>query len=372
MNISASANQLPIGTRVAAEFDKDIWYLGTVVKMLPTGYRIDFDYGETNKLIKTRVFAVEKRGQIKKSLTLVQVKELKLGKKTATKKPVAKEPKAVLVPAKILVHVEHESHEALNAARNLESCRPLFDKAVESKSRTDMLHAISEMWKAANHVFFNNRLVAPTFLLLKLVKTVRGLGYWHRGYDEKTDTVFRKISLSPRLFNAAYSKLCTVLVHEMCHQAVSEINKVQEGAGGHGVHWEQWMRKCGLSPDRYNKDDVLDFMNTEERSAVLQRKEDFGQATAGLKRITPKALLPVSFFETAKGKMTNGLVVEKADAAGRKWVVVTKESIKTSSWLQVGYENMFEIPNLLERSDFLEDEFLDFARQVSQHRRTKK
>lgn len=95
--ISLSAPSLVAGDRVAVEFDKNDWALGTVVKPTPTGTKIDFDYGE-QKLVKTgeaKIVPVTSKKKIKKPLTLAEVRALKT---TAIPKA-APAPKAKAAPA---------------------------------------------------------------------------------------------------------------------------------------------------------------------------------------------------------------------------------------------------------------------------------
>ena len=68
--ISTSAVKFVAGDRVAAEFAKNDWSIGTVVKPTPTGYKIAFDWGE-DKLIKAdvKLMAVDSKRKIKRGLT---------------------------------------------------------------------------------------------------------------------------------------------------------------------------------------------------------------------------------------------------------------------------------------------------------------
>ena len=103
--ISLSAPKFVAGDRVAVEFDKNDWACGTILKVTPTGYRIDFDYGES-KLLKTtdaRFLPVGKK-KYKKGLTLAEVKALKpepaAKKEAPVKAKTAKEPATKKVAAK--------------------------------------------------------------------------------------------------------------------------------------------------------------------------------------------------------------------------------------------------------------------------------
>ncbi len=73
---------LEVGTKVAIEFDKDDWSLGTVVKYTPTGIKIDFFYGELKFIRngKARMLEIPGKSRTKRELTYAQVKELRLKK----------------------------------------------------------------------------------------------------------------------------------------------------------------------------------------------------------------------------------------------------------------------------------------------------
>jgi hypothetical protein len=76
---SATA-KIAAGSRVAAEFEKNDWSIGTVVKANPTSYKIDFDYGETHLLkpanIRILQVNVSTKKKMKKPLTYAEVKAI--------------------------------------------------------------------------------------------------------------------------------------------------------------------------------------------------------------------------------------------------------------------------------------------------------
>lgn len=73
------------------------------------------------------------------------------------------------------------------------------------------------------------------------------------------------IRLNKRIFlNGTYRTCYVVLLHEMCHQAAKEIDRVNDG---HGKIWASWMSRCGLDPDRYMSEELsLDLLNEGTKS----------------------------------------------------------------------------------------------------------
>ena len=122
--ISMSAKAFVEGDRVAAEFDKNDWAAGTILKATPTGYRIDFDYGET-KLLKAadiRFLPIGSK-KFKKGLTLAEVKALKPAAKPAAKATPAKKatpvkPAAKTAPAKPAAAKATPAKKATPASRS--------------------------------------------------------------------------------------------------------------------------------------------------------------------------------------------------------------------------------------------------------------
>lgn len=74
---SESAVVLKEDDRIVVEFDKNDWAMGTVVKVVPTGFKIKFDYGE-QKLLRhgeDRIFRVAEQAKHKEPLTFAQAQK---------------------------------------------------------------------------------------------------------------------------------------------------------------------------------------------------------------------------------------------------------------------------------------------------------
>ena len=129
----------------------------------------------------------------------------------------------------------------------------------EAYNRKDV-EIISKYWNEFNDKFFNGRLTKPRLAWLpkQPVSSIRKYGHW--------DKINKEICLSPILLNKI-DALKNVLIHEMCHQAVTEINNApiyvrkydRSYQGGHGEQWKQWMEACGRNPNRFVQIDELPF-----------------------------------------------------------------------------------------------------------------
>jgi hypothetical protein len=116
---------------------------------------------------------------------------------------------------------------------------------------------MKSLWLFFNKEKFGNQLKIPTFGLLNDDKT-RGL--WTYGSN------IRKISLSEIVFNARPAFLCETFLHEMCHQAATEISKIRNA--GHGHVWKSWMVKVGLKPRVYDESDSVEYMDPTARAVA--------------------------------------------------------------------------------------------------------
>jgi len=133
-----------------------------------------------------------------------------------------------------------------------------------ASSKTDKLNVIKMLYRYWNSKTFDNKLVMPTirFLRKQKVGSVRRLGHWHQSK--------RELAFTDRLFNGKdfQTKLEDTVVHEMCHQAVSEIDgiKFYRGDDPHGSAWQAWMRKAGFKPNAKSTLDRTELMHPEERT----------------------------------------------------------------------------------------------------------
>lgn len=106
------------------------------------------------------------------------------------------------------------------------------------------------IYNRANAAYFGNRLKRPK-ITMQIFPPSDGrskyLAYW--------DQNFRDMNADPRMFKMRRPVLlCQALVHEMCHQAVTDIDHVMfvqtdPVRKTHGREWMKWMMHCGLPPE---------------------------------------------------------------------------------------------------------------------------
>lgn len=137
----------------------------------------------------------------------------------------------------------------------------------------------------------------------------------------------RTIKLSPRIFNGKQESALTVIVHEIAHQCVSEIDKVYDRtAQGHGWNWQQWMRKFGLTPSRYDTQDKEEYMTEHEKTKhniIKDKHEAFKQQHTPLSPWELSENTVAVLFDTRSGTYTPGILACRNDKAGKRWAFVT-------------------------------------------------
>lgn len=141
---------------------------------------------------------------------------------------------------------------------------PFYTEA--GASPEGMRHWMQVKWAEVNRTEFSGKLKPCNLLTLKDQGTKFKLrGVWKGGYK-------RELALSPRLFNSPEEITLVILIHEMCHQAVTDIDKtVETREKGHGPLWQHHMLACGLTPSRYDHYDN----DTYSDDAEIQKKDEF-------------------------------------------------------------------------------------------------
>jgi predicted SprT family Zn-dependent metalloprotease len=207
------------------------------------------------------------------------------------------------------------------------------------KTPASRLSYIKAAWLEVNAKSCQGKLQMPYFRFLKNTGTsFRRRGHWIASK--------REMAFSPRLFNAGEEIALTVIVHEIAHQAVSEIDLVRDRtAQGHGHNWQTWMRHFGLTPSRYDQVDNLEYMEEHERAAEVKVRENLTKAKTSSehKRMPyPRDLTPAYMFDARANTYTPGLVVCKHDQAGKRWVFIDSPHY-TGRWIVVPPTLLFEM-----------------------------
>lgn len=171
--------------------------------------------------------------------------------------------------------------------------------------KLDYLHAV---YRRANQAIFDNRMRMPR---VRFFKEQKANSFRKRGHWSPRD---REIALGRRLFNASEIHVLNTFVHEMCHQAVTDIDRTIDPNGGHGPNWIRWMKIAGIPPDRYDTTDQMEYMNEEERLKTEQiRRERERQMNENYRtKARPSALAlgtPVQFYQPSDFKWIQGVAV---------------------------------------------------------------
>lgn len=129
-----------------------------------------------------------------------------------------------------------------------------------------------KLWHYLNEHKFGGRMQQPKLGMMKKMAAtkMRVRGRW---WPSK-----RLLEVSPRLYNAHQNFFVEIFLHEMCHEAVSELDKVfSREEAGHGPHWKAWMCKVGLNPLRFDPNDNTTYMTDREKDKHEREVEERNQ-----------------------------------------------------------------------------------------------
>ncbi len=374
------------GDRVAFRAAKDEWYVGTVTSVRSGNVGILFDDGLKGEPAKPTARSWKKLAPVKKikrPLSDAAVAKLPLVESVATPK---RAPKAALVkkstprviaaptatkaPVKLAKHAEYAAGRITAEEKHLLAVLGMHSEyahATDDHKRHGPVAKIKYLdliYTKANSLFFHNRMTRPVLYLMKDMGTsFRGRGYWQPSR--------RKIGISPRLFLSNEEQVLTTLVHEMCHQAVSEIDRVP--TDNHGPHWNDWMRKCGLTPSRYSQYDNETYMTEGERAAHQKKlaNREVAKETAvkeGMRRMYPRSLEPAQYHDADSNKWIKGLIVGPNDQAGKRWGVVVDPYSR--SWKVIPSDWFYELPPA-EHAKYMDGTYMKAAQAINDYKNQK-
>lgn len=97
-----------------------------------------------------------------------------------------------------------------------------------------------------NKKFFRNRLNDAVMRPEKIPKKDADVNEAAGAWAPRT----RSLYISPEVFTFSFAYFRTLMLHEMCHQAQTDIDKLdfKFDPDGHGEEWIKWMKHCGLAP----------------------------------------------------------------------------------------------------------------------------
>lgn len=239
----------------------------------------------------------------------------------------------------------------------------------KTSHKANMLPYLRKVYANANRKFFDGKLKPCGIYIMKdMGKSFRGRGKW---IPSK-----RTIGISPRLFNGEEIHVLTTLVHEMCHQATSEIDGIaREENGGHGYNWVKWMRKCGLTASRYSIFDNETFMTDTELEEETRKKQNKEKAVTQATKTGMKQMYYLredtvaQYFDAKANKWIKGLIVSKNDQKGERWVFIVTPTY--SSWKIIPATWFFEVPKE-EQHPYLATAWLESAKRIREYQEKKK
>lgn len=211
------------------------------------------------------------------------------------------------------VHITPELHAEYQMAQRNEMYRLRF---------------MQMLWRYLNRVKFGSAMDIPNIRMMKNVKgtSLRLRGFW-RAYN-------REFAISKRLFNATQNFFVEVFLHEMCHQAVSEINKIVDRTEqGHGPEWQHWMRKVGLNPRRFDPNENSTYMTPKEKQDYEDRKARRDSALEEIKESNLRRKHLRKDYEVVtvmwNGELYDGIAICPAVQSGAKWAFMSFDDLNS-------------------------------------------
>jgi predicted SprT family Zn-dependent metalloprotease len=355
------------GNRVIVRITKNDWAVGTVTRSGVKVYVL-FDDG-SDAIVDAPDFkhihmlglkvGLKKR---KTPLTDEQAKEL-----LSTATPAVKAAKPTTAPKAIKIKkpaVVDDANPELNFLRTKIGLTREFDQVGQNRSR--MISYLKNAYEKANIKLFSGKLKTCGLALSKdMGTTFRRRGVWF--------SARRLIKISPRLFLGDEGHVLYTLVHEMCHQWVSEVDRVVDRtAGGHGHNWQTIMRKVGLTPSRYSKYDNEEFM-TDAETAKLDKIKNAKAAAmkeaadSGMKKLgwAIQDMTVAQWHDPRSNVWHKGLIVGRNDQAGKRWIFI--DNTYSSTWNIVPTDYFYVLPQA-EHAKYLTDEFRSRAREITNYK----
>lgn len=152
----------------------------------------------------------------------------------------------------------------------------LYESAEPNKEDySNDLDFLSALWKYYNQTYFNSQLKEPKF---RWLRTKMGTSDRFEGghWEILTNTLVMN-----QRFLMYLPVFKDILKHEMCHQAVTEIDQVREKRF-HGAVWKTWAKKVGIDTKGTLRisPDIINSMRTESEKEYQQNMSLFGSYTA--------------------------------------------------------------------------------------------
>lgn len=200
------------------------------------------------------------------------------------------------------------------------------------KTQAFVLKYLNERYDFFNHTRFGGKLSKPKLVITSSGSTALNLknrGVWY--------SATREIHISIHLFKAPYEGWANnVLIHEMCHQFVTDFLGGESEEKGHGPKWRATMLKAGLSPSRYDSTPNSMYMNDRERrkhGKELTRRDLYLKSYNLLKETREHLKSPKPgdkvVFPNGVGEILTG-EIESRSIGNKYWTIKVTPSDKLS------------------------------------------
>lgn len=243
----------------------------------------------------------------------------------------------------------------------LQMAEPALFKAAqgEDKDQAKMKY-MKTVWEKANRTLFSGMLQTPRilrFLKEQATDSFRRRGHW---VAQK-----RELAISRRVFNAGENQCLLIFIHEMCHQAVSEIDKKVDINKGHGPYWKAWMAHVEIPPDRYDYTPKTEYMNEEEKEKhqeVQDRNKAFQEEEKA--RLSPDSSIGASCrFYTSQDGWRQGVFAGPSEAPGKGAVITVPTGDR---WFEVPYAHIYDLVKDDWKLNYASSQWQDQAKKVAE------
>lgn len=209
---------------------------------------------------------------------------------------------------------------------------------------TYRLNFNKKLWAYLNAHKFGGRMTQPHLGLMKKVAALkmRVRGRW---WPSK-----RLLEVSPRLYNASQNFFVEIFLHEMCHEAVSELDKVfSREEAGHGSHWKAWMLKVGLNPLRFDPNDNTTYMSKRELEEHERKVEEVKEKKEQVKQhISESGMVRMIYIRTPtiatvnwNHKLYHGMIACATAMNNQRFAFIDCNNINSEKHLLVPPEDIY-------------------------------
>ncbi len=327
--ISIAAVLRKAGDRVVVKAGPDEWFTGTIKRVGQKSVSILFDDKET-------VVLQQEDFSLIKSMIINFVSKEKLSDKDANPLWNTKGSKA-----KALIPMGSSSDPLTEHDRKLLDLgdATLYKQVQGVNNPALCIKWMMHTWRALNRAFFKNEMVEPVFVCLSYAEMTKHKigGVW------KADS--RQLCLGVLVFDNDELMVIKALVHEMCHQAVSELE--HRVGVGHGEWWGRRMYSCGL-PAFYQVDithDVPYMLNFEPADPSGLPIVGSSKREQAAKNYHPLARMPVKnmpvVYIKPNGTIVKGFLLGRDATKTQSWMIVLPTSDK---YIQVDLTDLYVMP----------------------------